>query len=115
MKLPSGNLAVVSQEKLTEYLLNPSHPDNGGKALFFQSLGFRRAGPESLASSLRQLAISADITEIMESAHGIKYIVDACIETQSGKTPSVRTVWIIDRGQSLPRLVTAYPRQEQNL
>ena len=34
------------------------------------------------------------------------------IETPSGKTPLVRTVWIVDRGFDAPRLVTAYPQEE---
>ena len=31
---------IVEEEKITEYLLNSAHPDNGGKAAFFQKLGF---------------------------------------------------------------------------
>ena len=34
MKLPNAHLAIVQQEKVKEYLLNPAHPDNGGKAAF---------------------------------------------------------------------------------
>jgi hypothetical protein len=48
----------------------------------------------------------------METVHGKKYIVDGAIETPSGKTPVVRTVWIVDEGSDVPRLVTAYPREE---
>lgn len=43
MKLPNAPLALVSREKITEYLLNAGHPDNNGKALFFGSLGFNAA------------------------------------------------------------------------
>ena len=39
VKLPNIVLAVVEREKITEYLLNPAHPDNGGKAAFFQIQG----------------------------------------------------------------------------
>jgi hypothetical protein len=45
----------------------------------------------------------------MESKHGKKYIVDGAIESPGGKTPMVRTVWIIDKGENIPRLVTVYP------
>ena len=41
MKLPNAHLAVVERAKIVEYLLNPAHPDNGGKAPFFMALGFR--------------------------------------------------------------------------
>ena len=40
MKLSNAHLAIVEQEKVTDYLLNAAHPDNGGKAAFFQRLGF---------------------------------------------------------------------------
>jgi hypothetical protein len=58
------------------------------------------------------LALNHAISKKMESAHGRKYIIDGAIETPGGKTPLVRTVWIIDRGSDVPRLVTAYPREE---
>jgi len=35
MRLPNAHFAVVDREKITEYLLNSEHPDNGGKAAFF--------------------------------------------------------------------------------
>lgn len=40
MMLPNAHLAVVERLKMTGYLLNPAHPDNGGKAPFFRALGF---------------------------------------------------------------------------
>src|SRR5438128_2782287 len=40
MNLPNANLAIVDREKITEYLLNAAHPDNGGKAAFFAGFGF---------------------------------------------------------------------------
>jgi hypothetical protein len=33
-KLPAADRAVVELTKVAEYLLNASHPDNGGKARF---------------------------------------------------------------------------------
>lgn len=40
MKLPNAHLAIVDEETIVDYLLNPAHPDNGGKAKFFLGLGF---------------------------------------------------------------------------
>jgi hypothetical protein len=54
---------------------------------------------------------TAEVTESLESPHGVKYVLDGAIETPGGKTPTVRSVWIVDRGQNCPRLVTAYPAQ----
>lgn len=33
-------------------------------------------------------------------------------QTQESRQWSIRTVWIIDRGEDAPRLVTAYPGKE---
>jgi len=105
-------MALVEREKITEYLLNPAHPDNGGKAPFFIALGFKREDWEQFAAAMRQLVLHTRVSKHVETAHGKKYIIDGTIETPSGQTPVVRTVWIINRGADVARLVTAYPHDE---
>ena len=112
MKLPNVENAVVDREKITDYLLNPAHPDNGCKALFFLSHGFRADHWQTLATAFRRLAETTEVFKSVASAHGQKYIVDGPLETPGGKTPLVRTVWIIDLGLTTPRLVTADPQDE---
>jgi hypothetical protein len=113
MKVPNAHLAIVDREKIVDYLLNPAHPDNGGKAKFFLGLGFTPEQWQLFAEAVRTLARSFPVTEYLESAHGIKYIVIGRIETASGRSPSIRTVWIVDKGNDKPRLVTAYPGEEK--
>ena len=86
VKLRNAHLAIVDRSKVLDYLLNEAHPDNGGKAGFFGLLGYSREDPERLMQALRQ--------------------------TQESRQWSIRTVWIIDRGEDAPRLVTAYPGKE---
>jgi len=112
MRLPNVHLAIVEPEKIVDYILNAAHPDNGGKALFFFSLGFRRTEWLPLATAFRNVAESHPVAKNIASPHGRKYIVDGRIATPSGKTPFVRTVWIVDLALDRPRLVTAYPREE---
>jgi hypothetical protein len=112
MKLPNVQSVVVEPEKIVDYVLNPAHPDNGGKARFFLGLGFRREEWPLLAAAFRKVAEGYAVAKSVASPHGQKYIVDGRIETPSGKTPLVRTVWIVDRGFDTPRLVTAYPQEE---
>jgi hypothetical protein len=114
LNLPNAHLAIVDRQKITEYLLNPAHPDNGGKAKFFLRLGFTAEQWQVFAEALRRLAASFPVMDLVESLHGIKYIVIGRIETPFGKSPSVRTVWIVDKGNDKPRLVTAYPGEENN-
>lgn len=112
MKLPNANLAVVPERKLTHYLLNPAHPDNGGKAEFFTSLGFRVSEWEVLAAALRDLAGTSPVSQQAESPHGRKYVIVGRIESPDGKPALVQTIWIVDTGTDVARLVTAYPHQE---
>ena len=73
---PNAHLALVEREKITEYLLNPEHPDNGGKAAFLITLGFDSEKWEILAAALRELVLNSDVELSMETIHGKKYIVD---------------------------------------
>ena len=109
MKLPNADRCVIERQKLLTYLLNASHPENGGKAAFFATLGFHEGSWETFAQALRQLALSANATECVQSAHGQKFIVDGELIGPTGRTAAVRTVWIVDLGEDAPRLVTAYP------
>lgn len=110
MKLPNSENAVTEDEKVRDYLLNPSHPDGWSKAEFFAHMGFRREEWQVLAEALRQVACDSSVTKSMTSLHGRKYIIDGTLPTPSGRTSMVRTVWIVDAGAEIPRLVTAYPK-----
>ena len=114
MKLRNAHLAVVDRGKVLDYLLNDAHPDNGGKARFFASLGFPREDPDSLIKALRDVAQHGEVVDSEKSAHGEKHVVDGWLSahTQESRRQLVRTVWIIDRGGDAPRLVTAYPGKE---
>lgn len=112
MRVPDADNAIVSQEKIVGYLLNPLHPDGAGKAQFFAALGFRVEHWEVLAGALRDLIAGSEVKSRVDSVHGAKYIIDGAMNTPSGSTVHVRTVWIIDAGESALRLVTAYPREQ---
>jgi Domain of unknown function (DUF6883) len=61
MKLPNAENALSNVTSSLTYLLNAAHPDNGGKAALFESLGFRREEPETLAKALLDLARRAEV------------------------------------------------------
>ena len=116
MTLRNAHLAIVERHKIVDYLLNPSHPDNGGKAQFFQTLGFSVERPELLIEALRTVAQTGEVAEHVESVYGEKSVVDGSISSHTEETQAriVRTVWIIDRGSEAPRLITAYPGREES-
>jgi len=112
MKIPHAEQALVERKKINEYLLNRKHPDNGAKADFYFQLGFSAEEWITFAAALRLLAITCDVTTIVESKHGTKYIVDGDLENPRRKRARVRTVWIIEVRGTIPRLVTSYPYEE---
>ena len=80
----NGFVFVVDRIKVHDYLLNEAHPDNGGKARFFGSLGYSREDPERLMQALREVAEHGEIVSSAESAHGQKYVVDGRVSGGNG-------------------------------
>ena len=111
MKLPDAHVAVVSREKVADYLLTTAHPDNGGKAEFFERHGFHRDEWEVLAAALKHLAVNGEVIFIGETLHGKKHVVVGPLPSPGGKSPLVQSIWIVDKGLVVARLVTAYPRK----
>lgn len=109
MKLPNADQAQVEREKITGYLLSTTHPDGTSKAKFFCRFGFHIENWEVLAEALQKHGERHPVIKTVESAFGTRYTVEGKIETPDGRTPRVRTVWIIEKGSDKPRLITAYP------
>ncbi len=109
MQLPNVDSAIIEEEKIVGYLLNPSHPDGASKARFYESLRFSRADWELLAAAIRDVASNNPIANTIKTIHGCKYIIEGKITSPRGKTAMIRSVWIIDEGFDSPRLVTAFP------
>lgn len=111
MMLPSFQQVVIDRMKVVDYLLNSAHPDNGGKAAFFNGWGFAAADWTRFADAVRSMVASTQVIRVVQSTWGEKYVVDGPLTAPKGTTPVVRTVWIADRSSLAPRLVTAYPKE----
>ena len=107
--LENADQAFVESAKVTDYLLSLSHPHGNGKAKFFMQFGFEREKPEQLGSSLRRHAQTQPVVERKTSEHGVKYVLECTILSPDGRNPCIRTVWIVEQGNTSPRLITAYP------
>ena len=99
----------MPKEKLTGYLLSETHEGGRSKAKFFRSVGFNESNVYLLEKSLLEIAKSEELKNIIESVHGIKYVIDGKINTPSTKVVKVRTVWILEPNQKTPRFITTYP------
>lgn len=109
MSLPNAEQSVVERSKVTDYLLCPTHEDGWGKAQFFMAFGFRSEAWEEFASALRAHCVTHAVKDVVESKHGTIYILEGALRTPDGRNPNVRSVWIIDKGTVVPRLISAYP------
>ena len=109
MKLPNAKTAVVSEEKITGYLLSKTHRDGRHKATFFLGYGFTPDAWRTLAASLLKHAADHEVARIEHTHFGDRYVVEGTIATPSGRTPRIRSVWFLETGQAVPRFVTSYP------
>jgi hypothetical protein len=99
---------TVSETKITDYLLDSSHPFGGPKARFFLALGFSPADWQAMAAELARHPVLNPVESTTATRYGAKYVVRCSLVTPDGRNPCVVTVWMKD-GDAPPRLVTAYP------
>jgi hypothetical protein len=107
MKLPNNDKSTIPPEKITDYLLNELHPIGKDKAAFFASFCFKNE--DSLRAALLNHAAEREIHEIEESPYGTKYKLRCEIKTPDLRNPCIVSVWIVNNGNTIPRLITAYP------
>jgi hypothetical protein len=109
MKIPNNNLSFVADNKIRDYLLSDVHEIGKHKADFFKRFGFDLLDVETFKGSLIQHSIDRDIEKTNDSDFGIKYELKCEIKTPDGRNPCIVSVWIVENGQEIPKLVTAFP------
>ena len=105
MRLPNAERAIIAPEKLRDYLLSPER--SGGKAAFFERLGYTRADWQRLESDFRA-SLTSEAEEVAPTQFGRKFVIRAALTGASGATEEVLSVWIIRAGEEVPRFVTTY-------
>lgn len=113
--LPNYRAAVIEEDKLVNYALNPHSERGQHKArVFDQVLGFNLANWMLLQRAILNALPDHQATFSTETVFGRKYEVVVPITGPSGRTANVTTIWQYDRlgdetGYSdRPRLVTLY-------
>ena len=108
MKLPNPEKAIIDEEKLSGYCLNPRHSDGQHKARVFQSaLGMGIDDADELRTALMQAIQITDVVLDKPSPYGQKYKVDFII-VRKEKQAMVRSVWLVRDDEDFPRLVTCF-------
>jgi len=93
MKLPQIEAAFVPREKITDYLLSPTHLRGRDKSTFFRRFGFQQEKWGELAVALHRHAIDNELAMAQDTAFGTRYTVEGVLETPSGGHPVIRSVW----------------------
>ena len=111
MFLPNKEQAIISAEKLKNYLLSDSHPIGRSKATFFKGLGFSATNVSEFDQAIRDLIQTHAVQETLSTAYGTKYIVNGILNGSAQQSHLVRTVWIVEEEgeETYPKLVTVYP------
>lgn len=116
MQLPNYEEAYVPEAKLTKYLLAPDRSgDARGKASFFVACGFEASDWHIFETALLAHGRSFEARQTKRNQYGVYYAVEGPLRTPAGEptTRPVRSVWIIRKGETAPRFVTAYPIDEE--
>jgi hypothetical protein len=90
--IPDFGRARIGPAKLDAYLLSATHKVGAPKFGFLHGFGFTAFKPEELEAALLAHGASNRATTA-KTEFGIRYEVDGPLQTPSGRTPLVRTVW----------------------
>lgn len=105
VKLPSD--AIISREKLTQYLL-VKRPV-GDKSGFLKQAGYTVDNWEQLEADLRRQILSKDAVSIEQTAYGELFEIRAALNGPNGVSLRLRTVWMRERASGLAKFITLYP------
>ncbi len=109
-KLPNADLCFVAERKITKYLLDVENENGKSKARFFLAFGFTIEEWPIMAQALKQHAAAHEVTStVVRETFGTNYVVEGPLMTPDGRNPQVRVIWAIDRDETIPRLISAYP------
>lgn len=107
-RLPNGNRAIVDAQKLTDYYLSPTHPRGRHKArVFREALGIGQADSDWLRELLRDAARDGEATTVASDAFGTRWQIDI-LAARHDRSVMIRSIWIILRGEEIPRFVTCW-------
>jgi hypothetical protein len=106
VKLPNGEPALIDRLKLTHYSLDPEHDEGRHKAHLFESLlGIDQQNAKLLLDALEQAAVTGDAVTGKLDKYGQRYVIDFAFAGPR-RAATIRSAWIVRRGEGFPSLVT---------
>ena len=109
MSLPNGDRAIVSLSRLRDYNLNPDHPTGKHKArVLLAALGFTQTDAQRLQTILKRIARTHPAIKGDADEYGQRYTIDFELENEAGDAIDLRSGWMIDEGETVPRCLTVF-------
>ncbi|MGY6528704.1 MAG: DUF6883 domain-containing protein [Cyanobacterium sp.] len=108
-KIPNFHRAIIEKSKITDYLLNINHKRGSSKAKMLLNYGYSPDNWQQLELDIRKFHLSAEVYIIKETPYGIRYEIISEILTPINKKLLLKSVWQIDQGLEIPRLITMIP------
>lgn len=100
--------AATPEDKFVNYLLDPDHKEGQHKAHVIKSvLGYDRTNWSEFSDKIFREVQKSPVSTITTTKHGTKYKVPVIVYGKKGRFLRLNTVWQIDDGSNVPRLVTA--------
>ncbi|HEY9641634.1 MAG TPA: hypothetical protein V6C57_14190 [Coleofasciculaceae cyanobacterium] len=107
MKLPNGDRAQISLQKLAGYCLNPTHEREKDKARRFKAiLGITAGNADRLYALVQQAAIEGEVIQQVTTPFGQQFKVDWVVPDTA--EVQLRTLWEIAPDSVEPRLISAF-------
>jgi hypothetical protein len=104
--------AIISPEKLRDYILSPAHPDGRSKATYLALAGYSREDWSRLERDLRNQHLLLEARPGGITPWGRKYEILGPLIGPNGRTLWIRTFWIVRNDESAARLITLIPARE---
>lgn len=113
LQLPDAPEEIqVQAKKLADYLLDPEHKDNRGKAKFFeQQLAITRKDWEYLHGQLIDGLGKVSYEDVRLDGHGVRFTAYLPVTGRNGATATIETGWIVRHGERAS-FVTAFPAKK---
>ena len=111
MKL-SPKTAIISRNKLIDYILNPDHYEGGSKARFLKEIGYDQSNWQLLAKDLREQHLLFKAIPGKSSPYGEKFEITGELVGPTGIKRRIRSIWIIRKGENFARFITLIPEKK---
>ncbi len=108
MKLPNAENAFIDIRKLRDYCLNMEHLRGRDKArVFVATLGLTADDAQELQAAILKAVLIHPAQPARVDEYGRRFAVDFVLK-RGERTATIRTSWIIRRGENFPRLTSCY-------